>query len=170
MTEAALPCLRRKPCRSATTPTGDTHSGTTAPAEKIPLFWQIFGGTIVSVVALVAITAFGQLTSNETDLRRDVNQLQAELVRKEELNVRLNALWMSVKDLQTTTASRASLEESTGVLHHDLETRLKANDDQLKNVQRQIEQLNQRVQALAERVAAIESAHRLTNTNGVTGK
>ena len=80
--------LAAETMRSAATPTGDTHSGATAPSEKIPLFWQIFGGTIVSVVALVAITAFGQLTSNETDLRRDVSLLQAELVRKEELNVR----------------------------------------------------------------------------------
>ena len=60
--------------------------------------------------------------------------------------------------------------ESTGGLHHDLETRIKANDDQLTVLHRQMEQLNRRVQALAERVAAIESSHRLTNTNGVTGK
>jgi hypothetical protein len=157
--------------RSATTPSGAAVSGLASPSiDKVPLFWQVFGGTIVSVVALMVITAFNQLNSYATDLRRDVNQLQVEQVRKDELNVRLNTLWKSVKDLQTTTASRASVEESTGVLHHDLETRIKANDDQLKDVQRQMEQLGHRVQALAERLAAVESASRLTNTTGVTSK
>ena len=157
--------------RSAATPSATALSGASASTgEKIPLFWQIFGGTIVSVVALMIITVFSQLNSNATDLRRDVNQLQAEQVRKDELNVRLSALWKSINDLQATTASRASLEESIGVLHHDLDTRIKSDDDQLKDVQRQLEQMSRRVQALAERVASTEAAHRLTISTDVTGK
>ena len=157
--------------RSAATPSNAALTRLAAPTgEKIPLFWQIFGGTIVSVVALMIITAFSQLNSNATDLRRDVNQLQAEQVRKDELNVRLNALWKSINDLQATTASRASLEESTGVLHRDLETRIKTDDEQLKGLQHQLEQISRRVQALAERVASTEAVHRLPNSTAVTGK
>jgi hypothetical protein len=146
-------------------------AGAAPPAgEKISLFWQVFGGTIVSVFALIIITAFGQLSSTATDLRRDVNQLQAELVRKDEMNARLNALWQSVKDLQATTASRASLQESTRVVNQDLGARIKTDDERRKDLQRQVEELNRRVQTLAERLASIETAYHLTDLSGATGK
>lgn len=122
------------------------------------------------MVALTVITAFGQLSSTATDLRRDINQVQAELVRKHELNVRLNAVWQSVKDLQVTTASRVSLEESTRALNQDLGARIKSDDDQRKDLQRQLEDLSRRVQVLAERLASIETTYRLTDGSGVTGK
>jgi hypothetical protein len=163
--------LEAEATRSASTPSAATRSGAAPPAgEKISLFWQVFGGTIVSVVALIVITAFSQLSSTATDLRRDLNQVQAELVRKDELNMRLNAVWQSVKDLQVTTASRVSLEESTRVLNQDLGARIKTDDDQRKDLQRQLEELSRRVQALAERLASIETTYRLTDWNGVTGK
>jgi DNA repair exonuclease SbcCD ATPase subunit len=148
-----------------------TRSASTPPAgEKIPLFWQIFGGTILSVLALIVITAFGQLSSNETELRRDISQVQADVIHKDELNVRLDALWKSVKELQTTTASRTSLEESTGILHRDVGTRIKIDDQQRKDMQRQLDELSRRVQALAERLVSIEATHRVTDSSGVTGK
>src|SRR5579864_4241006 len=100
-----------------------------ACGEKISLFWQIFGGTVVSVIALMAITAFTQLSGNANDLRRDLNQVQVDLVRKDDLNARLSALWAGVKDLQATTASRVSLEAHTRVLNRDLGARIKADDD-----------------------------------------
>jgi ubiquinone biosynthesis protein UbiJ len=91
-------------------------------------------------------------------------------VRKDEMNARLNAVWQSVKDLQTTTASRASLEESTRVVNQDLGARIKTDDEQTKDLKRQVEELNRRVQALAERLASIETAYRLTDLSGATGK
>jgi hypothetical protein len=166
--------------RSAATPSAAARSaaasfsavGGAAPAagEKISLFWQVFGGTIVSVVALIVITAFGQLSSTATDLRRDVSVLQMELVRKDELNVRFNAIWQTVKDLRATTASRDSLEQSTRVVTHDLGARINTDDGQRKDLQRQVEELNRRVQALAERLATIETTQRLTESSSVTGK
>jgi hypothetical protein len=157
--------------RSGAAPSVGAVNGAALPAgERISLFWQVFGGTIVSAIALIIITAFGQLSSTATDLRRDVNQLQAELVRKDEMNARLNAVWQSVKDLQATTASRASLEESTRVVNQDFGARIKTDDEQRKDLQRQVEELNRRVQTLAERLASVETAYHLTDLSGAIGK
>lgn len=148
--------------RSTATPCGPAPP----PRDRFPLFWEIFGGTLISVVALIVITAFSQLGSTAADLRRDLNQLQAELVRKDDLNVRLTAVWTSVKDLQGTTASRASLEEGTRALSREFSVCFKTDDDQRKDLQRQLEDLNRRVQALAERLASLEATHRLTVSSG----
>ena len=168
-------CMRRDRSRAVARAHEATHvvrqSAAAGPAppsgEKIPLFWQIFGGTIVGVLALIVVTAFSQLSSTATDLRRDVSQVQSDQIHKDELNVRLNALWTSVKDLQTATASR---EESAKVLHHDLATLVKTEDDQRKVLQRGLEELSRRVQILGERLAAMEATQRLAEKNGVTGK
>src|SRR5579864_5699214 len=64
--------------------------------NKMSFFWQFFGGTIFSIVAMIVLTAYSQLSNMQTDLRRDVNQLQVDQVKKDEFNARLTALWNSI--------------------------------------------------------------------------
>lgn len=155
---------------AAKPPPATSLAAAPAARDKIPLFWEIFGGTIVSIVALIAITAYSQLGSAITDLRRDVNQLQTQLVRKDDLNLRLSAVWTSVKDLQATTASRTGVEENTNVLRREFGICIKTDDDQRRDLQRQFEEMSRRVQALAERLVSIEAAYRLTALSRDTGK
>src|SRR5262249_16227596 len=44
------------------------------PDDRVSMFWRIFGGTILSIFALVAVTVYNNLQSN-------VNELRAELSR-----------------------------------------------------------------------------------------
>ena len=46
------------------------------PEEKISLFWRVFGGTILSITALVTIQAYQALANNIHELRSDQNRLR----------------------------------------------------------------------------------------------
>lgn len=60
--------------------------------HKISVFWRVFGGTLVSVVALVTITLFNNFASSISELRAEVSrerEARAELVKKDEFNARI---------------------------------------------------------------------------------
>jgi len=138
--------------------------------HKISVFWEIFGGTIFSVVAMVALTAYSQLSNMQTDLRRDVNQLQVDQVKKEEFNARLTVLWNGIKELQNTGASLVSLNEHAKILDGYVGTELKTGEEQRKDLGRKVEDLSQRLQTLAERLAALEAAQRVFKIEPDAGK
>ena len=55
------------------------------------MFWRVFGGTILSIFALVAVTLYNNQTNTINELRSEVNrsnEARAELVKKEEFNSR----------------------------------------------------------------------------------
>lgn len=57
--------------------------------ERMSLFWRVFGGTILSVAALIAITLFNNVMSSITELRSEVSRLQeakADAAKKDDLN------------------------------------------------------------------------------------
>jgi hypothetical protein len=98
---------------------------------KLSLFWRVFGGTIISIVALVAVTLYNNMSSSISELRSEltranearmtaVSELRAEmsranegksdLVRKDEFNSRLTKNWDGVQALQQThNAQNATL-------------------------------------------------------------
>jgi cell division protein FtsL len=135
-----------------------------ARKQSMSLFWQVFGSTIVSVVALLMITAYSQMTATDAELRRDVAQIQAELVRKDELNGRLTALWNSVRDLENTRITVIGLGDQAKVLGKNLESNIKTEADRRSELQRQVDDLSRRLQALAERLASVETAHRVADS------
>ena len=56
--------------------------------EKVSLFWRVFGGTIISVAALAAITLYNTLTSNIAELRAEVarlNEVKVDAAKKEDV-------------------------------------------------------------------------------------
>jgi len=57
--------------RSAANPPGRPASEK-KDEEKMSLFWRVFGGTILSIAALVTITLFNNTTSTINDLRNDI--------------------------------------------------------------------------------------------------
>ena len=55
--------------------------------ERISWFWRIFGGTILSISALVVITAYQSISGSIHDLRLDLAQLKeakADFVKKDD--------------------------------------------------------------------------------------
>lgn len=61
--------------------------------HKISVFWRVFGGTILSIVALVAITLFNNFSASISELRAEVSrerEARAELVKKDEFNARIS--------------------------------------------------------------------------------
>jgi chromosome segregation ATPase len=84
------------------------------PDERLSVFWRVFGGTILSIIALVAVTLYNSLSNTITELRGEVsraNEARAELVKKEEFNSRTQSLWDRVQTLQELRATVAGLKE-----------------------------------------------------------
>jgi len=83
--------------------------------EKISLFWRVFGGTILSIAALVTITIFNNVSSTLSELRSEVNkaneartQLVADMVKKEEFQTRMKSNWDRVLTLQQQNNTQAA--------------------------------------------------------------
>jgi len=116
--------------------------------EKLPLFWRVFGGTMLSIAALVCITVYQQFNTGLYDLRKEINaqhEARADLVKKDELNTRLTPMWASLKDAQTANGEIAALKERcTGL------------QEQLKAVENDRKQLSTEVQQLRDRLGLLE--------------
>jgi len=64
--------------------------------EQLSVFWRVFGGTILSIVALVSITLYNGIASSLSELRSELNHeraARAELVKKDEFNTRSTSLY-----------------------------------------------------------------------------
>ena len=111
------------------------------PEEKMSIVWRVFGGTILSIVALGCITLFNNVTANMAELRSELTRTQAELnrsnaeirgelnrvhdgrsdvIKKDDFNSRMTTVWDGIKALQlqnnTQNATLASLKtEQEGV-------------------------------------------------------
>jgi DNA repair exonuclease SbcCD ATPase subunit len=123
--------------------TRDSH-----PEERLSLFWRVFGGTALSIAALVAITIYNNLTTNINELRAEisrVNEARAELVKKEEFNSRNQNMWDRIQALQELRVTVTGLKEQVSALGEKqadvkavrdalsaIEQRLKASEDDHK--------------------------------------
>ncbi len=125
--------------------------------EKISMFWRVFGGTILSITALMVITAYQSLANNIHDVRADVARLReasGDLVKKDEFNARTTKLWDSLREAQaidpkvTVLATRLAAQEN----------QFAAADRERKEMQATILQLT----ALRDRLSAIDDARKLT--------
>jgi len=102
---------------TARSATESSSKGATEPKkeeEHISLFWRIFGGTILSIVALVAITLYNNLTSSISDLRSDLSherEARAELVKKDEFNSRVTAQYERMRAIDSVKVELEGLKE-----------------------------------------------------------
>jgi chromosome segregation ATPase len=98
--------------------------------ERMSLFWRVFGGTILSIAALVVITLFNNVTSTITDLRSELvrandarataitelrtdlaksAEARADLIRKDEFNSRMASSWDRLQNLQQQNNAQNTL-------------------------------------------------------------
>ena len=82
--------------------------------NKLPLFWRVFGGTVLSITALIIMTAYQGLSGGiadlgkqidhlETDMRKEMSrlaELQGELVRKDECETRIRSVWTQLNEIK----------------------------------------------------------------------
>ena len=81
---------------------------------EIPLFWRVFGGTVLSITALIVMTAYQGLSGNIADLNREIDHLETDshkemnrlaelhgdLIRKDECETRFRAVWTSLDEIK----------------------------------------------------------------------
>jgi hypothetical protein len=138
--------------------------------ERISLFWRVFGGTLLSIAALVVMTVYQQFAAGMNDLRATVthldsdsakktdvtelrgmvvhvNEVNSEMARKEDLNTKVTGLWNLVKE---TGNDASGLKTRTTVL----EEKLKAAEDDRKDLKKELQDLREKLIALEGRLAA----------------
>ena len=90
--------------------------------DRFTLFWRVFGGTILSIVALAAVTVYNNLSNNISELRAELNRVnndlrgevaranesRADLTRKDEFNGRMTTVWDGIKTVQTQVAAQST--------------------------------------------------------------
>lgn len=116
--------------------------------DKMSAFWRICGGTVLSIVALIIITAFQQLSSSLNDMRSKIEQLKessADAVKKDELSNRMGRLWDNIKGPTLDVPA--------------LKTQVTAQETQLREGEKERKELCKEVQALRERLASLEGRH-----------
>jgi chromosome segregation ATPase len=100
--------------RSAAESSGSKQAEPQKEEEHISLFWRVFGGTILSISALVIMTLYNNLSSSITDLRTELNhaqQAQADLVKKDDFNTRSTGLYERIRTLDALKADLEGLRE-----------------------------------------------------------
>lgn len=138
------------------------------------LFWRVFGGTIVSIGALVMITAYQSHSNAIHELRMDLgkaNEARAELVKKDEYAASRTKIWDRIQDVQKDMQqldplksrlgqleehNRALFAESknTHELHATIKERLAQFEQQLnggKAMQKDVQAMQQSIAALQEK-------------------
>jgi septal ring factor EnvC (AmiA/AmiB activator) len=127
--------------------------------EHWPVLWRVFGTTVLSIAALIAITLYNQVSAGLNELRNDLNHCnasQGELVKKDEfngriqeLNGRTTAAWNSTKEVQASQAT--SLAQRAAALEQEV----KAGEDERKELARDLQRLRERLAALDGRLTAL---------------
>lgn len=136
-----------------------TSSHNAHSEERLSLFWRVFGGTILSIGALVAVTLYNNLTSNLNELRSEVNRVneaRAELVKKEEFNSRTQNLWDRVQNLQEMRVTVTSLKEQVSG-YAEKKGEVKSVRDQLTVVEQRLKSAEDDHKAMAKAELAIST-------------
>lgn len=124
--------------------------------EKISVFWRVFGGTILSITALVSIQAYQALASNIHEVRADQNRLRelsGDFVKKDELASRTTSIWNRVQELQNLNAAVTV----TGTRLATIEAQVNNADRERREIQATLVQMS----GLREKTSQFDEARKL---------
>src|SRR4051812_40266684 len=122
--------------------------------EHVSIFWRIFGGTILSIVALVTITLYNNMSSSISELRAEVSrerEARAELVKKDEFSSRSTSIYERMRGIDTVKAEMEGLKEkinANGVAVDGVKKDAGATADTIKKDSAALEILKERVALL----------------------
>jgi uncharacterized coiled-coil DUF342 family protein len=120
--------------------------------EKVSLFWRIFGGTILSIVALLVLTAYQSITGSIHDLRTDLSSLKeakADLVKKDEFSTKTAKLWDKIQDVEKQLGSAVGPVQQ-------LKDRLGQFEDQAKTTSQERKEMHELQGTVKERMLQFE--------------
>ena len=100
------------------------------PEDRMSLFWRVFGGTILSVAALIGVTLYNNLNSTISEIRADstrtINELRAridaqndsrgDLMRRADLEKALTALSARLDAMDKLSSTIAAIKEQMTAL------------------------------------------------------
>lgn len=121
--------------------------------ERISVFWRVFGGTLLSIAALVCITFVQQFSNSLGELRANLthlNESRGDLVKNEDFNNRMTAVWNNLKELQGANVGVVALKERSALL----EQQLKTAEDERKELAHELQRLRERIAVVEGRQAA----------------
>ncbi len=124
--------------------------------EKVSVFWRVFGGTILSIVALGGITLYNNLTTNIAELRAEVSRLnegKAEWAKKDD-----------VQGVRTQLATQAGYRGEIDSLK-ERASKARAESDSIRKEVSSIEGVKEKLTALAADLKAV-----LDETNKLRGE
>lgn len=144
--------------------------------ESISVFWRVFGGTLLSISALVAVTLYNGMSSSINDLRSELSrerEARAALVKKDEFNTRVTAQYERMRAIDTikvelegmkekvntNTAAVDSLKRDTNTVLDGVRKEAGTNADAMKKDAAALEVLKERVvlvEGVKKDVAALE--------------
>jgi hypothetical protein len=130
--------------------------------EKVPILWRILGGTILSIVALVVITAYQSLTGTLKDLQGEISQLKeakADLVKKEDFAATRTKIW---ERFQTDQSSHNQQNQTITATLSTVKGDLSRSDEVLRA---ELARLNESVKGLQG-----EKREILTTTQAAVGQ
>lgn len=136
------------------------------PDDRLSMFWRVFGGTTLSILALIAVTVYNNLQSNVTELRVELsrsNEARAELVKKEEFNARTQTMWDRVQALQELKATVTGLKEQVATVG-EKQGDVKAVRDQLAMIEQRLKAADEDHKALAKAELTITALEQKTTT------
>ena len=175
--EHAFPMLAAETARNARPPVPAAK-----PAEeKISMFWRVFGGTLISIAALVAITAYQAQNSSINDLRNELtraNEARGQLVKNDEFTSARTKIWDKFQDMQKDTITLQQVKDHVGLMDDQIKAgaatqkdlqglqqtvsamqeKATLRDQQLKQMDDEKKDLVKELQALRERLAKLEAA------------
>jgi hypothetical protein len=149
----AMTGLASESLRGSAAPPADAPRG----EERMSLFWRVFGGTLLSIAALVVITLYQQFSSGLNELRGDIvrlNEARGDLVKKDEFNSRMTTVWTGLNDAKSGGTGVAALREKQTLQ----DQQIKQLEDERKDLLRQVQELRERVAKIEGRQAGVKPA------------
>jgi hypothetical protein len=179
--------------RSAAAPAAADAPPPAKGEDRVPVLWRVFGGTVLSILALVAVTVYQQFSGALADLRGEMGHLskevradlgrfseaQGEAVKQDKFASTMKYAWDAIKELRDDRAAVTAVKERVSVL---MET-FKVSEEQQKELAREVQQLRElraaederralqgEVQRLRERLSLLEGKQGVPPGRGPGGK
>ena len=128
--------------------------------DKISIFWRVFGGTLLSIVALVAVTLYNTLNSGISDLRAELTrerEARLTFARKDEVEAHLKTQYERIRTVEGYKADIETMKER-------LSTSIAAIESNRKEVGGSIDGLRKEtagIDVLKERLAGMAAELKL---------
>lgn len=134
--------------------------------EKISVFWRVFGGTILSIGALVCITLYNNQLNSISDLRAELNrerEARALMAKKEDVDARIKTQYERIRVVESYKSDIEALKERSATNALSAETVRKEMTTSLEAIKKEtvgIEVLKERIallEALKKDIAGLDS-------------